>query len=153
MVDLNILKIAQEIANINKTKHCAIIMGSGNIMATGVNKTEATRKKLMKLYGPCDTGRSVHAEYDAIYNLIKLIRFGTDNTNIRRKKLDIYIAKRDMGNSKPCQHCINILQHFGIYRVYYTMSENDYICEKINNIENEHVSYGNRRYHEINNIK
>lgn len=76
------------------------------------------------------------------YDLIRNIR---REKNIRRMKLSIYISRTSFGNSKPCYHCINTLKSIGIYRVFYTTGDNNvYKCEKINNIENEHVSRSNK---------
>lgn len=143
---LEFISIANSIAKEStvNVKHGAIIVCEGKVVATGFNKTEGARKKLMKFYGPCEIGKTIHAEYDVITNLLGITRFGTDNINIRRKKMDIYVARDNMKNSKPCIHCINILRHFGIYRVFYTIDVNEYICEKVNQIENCHISYGNK---------
>jgi len=129
-------------------RHGAIIVSDGNIVATGFNKNELNRKKILTKYGPKNQSLMIHAEIAALYDLITSKRYGVDNYNIRRKKLDLYVARDNMTNSKPCQHCIEILQHFGIYRVIYSTTETDenYICEKVSNIENDWISKGNRFY-------
>jgi deoxycytidylate deaminase len=54
-------------------------------------------------------------------------------------KCDILIVKRKLSNSKPCSRCIEFLKNTGIRRVYYSCDEKIYI-EKMNSIENEHLS-------------
>jgi len=143
-------------------KHGAIITCGSKIIATGFNKNECPRKKLMLRYGPVKVGCRIHAEYDCLYNLITSIRF-TGNNSIRRKKLDIYVARDSMLNSKPCFHCIQVLKHFGIKRVYYSSKDNKtkdynketlivdnmYVCEKVDLINTDHISYGNKFHIDI----
>lgn len=141
-------------------KHGAIITCGGKVISSGYNKNEVPRKRLMLKYGPISVGCRIHAEYDCLYNLLTSIRF-TGNNYIRRKKLDIYVARDSMLNSKPCYHCIKILKHFGIKRVYYSNKCNNnnnncnklvidedkyYICEKLDIINNNHVSHNNKIY-------
>ena len=146
----NNLIAASEIASKSDAtiKHGAIIMCGNKIISYGCNKNEANRKRLFNIYGPCKRGLTMHAESDAICNLLANIRFGTNNSNIKRMKLDIYVAKDNMSNSKPCMHCIKILKYFGIYRVFYTTNENIYNrgwkCEKVSQIENSRISNGNK---------
>lgn len=117
------------------------------------------RKKLMLRYGPVKVGCRIHAEYDCLYNLITATRFN-GGSSLRRKKLDIYVARENLLNSKPCFHCIQVLRHFGIKRVYYSMKEHVvkrdvknidinliiYTCEKISEITTEHIAHGNKFY-------
>jgi deoxycytidylate deaminase len=126
------------------SKHGAIIVNSNQIVASGINKQEKPRKRLMGLYNHMNCGNTIHAEYAAIYNLITSTKFTPNSVNIRRMKLDLYVARNNLRNSKPCHHCINLLKYWGIYRVFYTdESEDIYKCEKISDIVNEHVSNGN----------
>lgn len=107
----------------------------------------------MLRYGPIKVGCRIHAEYDCLYNLITVTRFKGDNS-IRRKKLDIYVARENLLNSKPCFHCIQILKYFGIKRVYYsngTVTVKDkiifdiiYKCEKVDLIESSHIAHSNK---------
>ena len=132
---LNYLQRAQNLAEMSElqTKHGAIIVSSGVVLAEGINKKEAPRKKLMSNYTSCNYGQSVHAEYDCIYDLLINIRYGTSNVNIRRMKVDIYISRNSLEQSKPCHHCINLLKYIGIYRVFYTTGDDNFEIEKIIN--------------------
>jgi hypothetical protein len=51
-------------------------------------------------------------------------------------------------NSRPCFHCIQILQYYGIRRVYYTVDcapgMIDYRVEKVENLVTSHISSGYR---------
>ncbi len=127
-------------------RHGAVIVLNNKVVATGYNKTELSRKKLLLWYGPkkCNDSGFIHAEYDAIYDLITRTRHTFKNTRIRRKKLDIYIAKSTHYNSKPCKDCLNMLRAFGIARIFYTLVPGQEIVEKTNNMKTEHISSGRK---------
>lgn len=65
---LQFLQEAQYLAEDSKIspKHAAIIVSSGTIIAQGINKEEAARKKLSREYLQCNCGKTVHAEYDCV---------------------------------------------------------------------------------------
>lgn len=130
-------------------RHGAIIVQNNRIVAKGYNKNEASRKKLLLWYGPkkcssCNTG-FIHAEYDALYALIINTRHTFRNTNIRRKKFDIYVARNTFQNSKPCIECLCLLRAFGISRVFYTDSH-EMKSEKVNSMYTNHNS-SSRKWH------
>lgn len=127
-------------------KHGSIITSKNKIIASGYNTLEAVRKKLLIKYGPCKMGCTSHAETAAIHNMLNNLRYGVDKTNIKRKKLDIYIARDTMTYSKPCKNCITLLRHFGIYRAIYSdnSTKNGYVVEKISEIDSLHISFGDK---------
>jgi len=127
-------------------KHGSIITSKNKIIASGYNTIEAVRKKLLIKYGPIKMGCTVHAETAAIHNMLNNLRYGLDNTNIKRKKFDIYIARDTMNFSKPCRNCITLMKHFGIYRAIYSdnTNKNGYIMEKVSDIDSVHISFGDK---------
>ena len=66
------------------------------------------------------------------------------------KKVNLIVIRIDKTNTlqmaKPCSHCLETIKQLNIIKnIYYSTGNNDEIkCEKITNIENIHVSRGNR---------
>lgn len=42
--------------------------------------------------------------------------------------------------SKPCEHCVKFLKYMDIKRVYYSNSNGELVCEKINNMVSTHIT-------------
>ena len=70
--------------------------------------------------------------------------------NKRVKKVNLLVIRIDKNNklqmAKPCSHCLETIKQLNIIKnIYYSTGNGDEIkCEKITNIENIHVSRGNR---------
>jgi len=73
------------------------------------------------------------------------------------KGCDLYVVKRDKGNtnrnnnrnnSKPCHHCIKLIKKTNIKRVFYGVF-GQWVCEKVRDISNNHISGYYRRYKNI----
>jgi tRNA(Arg) A34 adenosine deaminase TadA len=120
-------------------KHGVIIVKNGVVVASGHNKKEPSRKKLMLWYGPKRKDCCIHAEYDALYALITGNRHTFRDIAIRRKKYDMYVARNTLENSRPCKDCLELMKWFGIYRVIYTC-KNGYVSEKVNEMVTTHIS-------------
>jgi hypothetical protein len=70
-----------------------------------------------------------------------------NNSKIRRflSKCQLIVVKaspktQTIGNSKPCQRCIKFLQKTGIKKIYYSVSPEEIVMEKITHIKNDHLS-------------
>lgn len=48
--------------------------------------------------------------------------------------------------SKPCTHCLAFMKAIGIRKVYYSLNETEWACEKVNKMTTNHCSRANR-YH------
>ena len=66
------------------------------------------------------------------------------------KKVSLFVIRIDKDNklrmAKPCSHCLETIQRLNVIKhIYYSTGNNDEIkCEKISEIQNSHVSRGNR---------
>lgn len=132
----------------SNTRHGCVIMSKNKIIAEGCNAAQANRGRLLVKYGPRKMGCTVHAETAAIEQLLANLRYGTSNTNIKRKKYDLYVARDNLKNSKSCRNCIELLKHFGIYRAIYSddNTETGYTTEKVSTLDNNiYLSIGDIR--------
>lgn len=103
--------------------HAAIIVSGGNILSIGVNKFKKNGFiKSFQHHDYCNT----HAECDAVLRVRRKI----DLTNAK-----IFVARlrRDgqVGNSKPCPMCENVLERYGIRRVFYTVDNKTHAVMKL----------------------
>lgn len=85
---------------------------------------------------------SKHAEENV------LSKFFKSNNKIKsRSKLQIVViridANENLTNSKPCNHCIEIMRSYGVRKVTYSTKEGTCITESINIISG-HISSGYR---------
>lgn len=111
--DFSFLRLAAKVAAISdhhRFRLGAVVVKSGRVLSQGVN----VAKK-----GP-DTPphrESIHAEVNAIRGV-------TDPAGST-----IYVARLDsfdnMALAKPCEYCIKHMEANGIYRVVFSVSEND----------------------------
>lgn len=111
-------------------KHGACLLRSNKIVSLGVNKYYEVKVKdeRVKL--------SIHAEVDALAS--------SKNT----KGMDLLIIrvspkKHLLGNSRPCNTCIEKLKQKGIKRVYYSNSEGHIVFEWVDDMVKTHVTSGN----------
>lgn len=70
------------------------------------------------------------------------------------------MADNSFGNSKPCENCIRILKQCQIYRIYYSVkndnedtTEISYKVEKISEIMADHISRGNKGLKRLNHLE
>ena len=65
-----------------------------------------------------------------------------------KKRYNIYVARiscDEYRNSRPCSHCLKNLKMFAkISKVYYTLGDGMYACEKVRDMTSEHISNGFR---------
>ena len=47
-------------------------------------------------------------------------------------------------SSKPCRDCIELLKTIGIQRIYYSTDTHKIVCERLDTISSNHVSWGYR---------
>ena len=66
----------------------------------------------------------------------------------RKKRYNIYVARisgDEYRNSRPCSHCLKNLQTLAkISKVYYTLGDGMYACEKVQEMTSDHISNGFR---------
>jgi hypothetical protein len=79
----------------------------------------------------------------------KTERLRNRKVNKRKKnryygKADIYVVRvrhdGSVGNSRPCQECVNAMRCAGVRRVYYTMDDQTLRMEYIKDMESDHLS-------------
>lgn len=101
-------KIAkQEIELEDRHNLIAILVKGGKILAVGQNDMSRTHPK----YFNGEYDRCVHAEYDALRQVRSAE--GTDLYVFRFKK------NGDMGDSEPCEHCMDYIRSRGVGRLYF----------------------------------
>jgi tRNA(Arg) A34 adenosine deaminase TadA len=69
------------------------------------------------------------------------------------KKLEMLVIRTDkagrLKNSKPCSHCLATLKMFGIKIVYYSTDEGTIEKHKIDTLDTEHYSGGQKKYYRL----
>ncbi|MFA6049732.1 MAG: hypothetical protein WC761_00775 [Candidatus Paceibacterota bacterium] len=111
---------------------CALIVRGGSVVSVGYNKRGTNA--FVEHYGDMAKGKrdwclSTHAEMDAVLKARgKIDLKGCKVFVARRRKLDGLCA-----NARPCEICQHVLYNYGIRRVYYTISENEFGQMKIDN--------------------
>lgn len=81
-----------------------------------------------------------HAERNALLKLPKRTRVLKVNILVIRAT-----PSGQLGSSKPCFHCIHSLKHEALSRGYYISNvyyshDNQLVCEKLEDIENSHIT-------------
>ena len=115
----NIINICVNEANKSEynQKVGSVIFKKNRIISSGHNYSQRSAKKLHPKYQKWPG--SIHAEVDAI------IKAKTD-----LKGMDIMVIRVNKQNqfrlAKPCKHCQMYLEHVGIRKVYYSISEYPY---------------------------
>lgn len=51
----------------------------------------------------------------------------------------------ELSDSTPCAMCINMMKENGIKKVYYSNSEGEIECQKVDSMIESHISYGTAR--------
>lgn len=95
-----------------------------------------------------DIDVSSHAEEQAILRYCRLFENSNKICKIN-KKLILYVIrfnkKKELKESKPCKHCILLMQKVGINKVIYSNGNGELVCEKVKNMKNDHISKANRK--------
>ena len=107
-------------------RHGAVIIYRGRIVAKGYNKQKSVRN-ILKHHKIFNGNKSVHAEIDAIFDLVK------NGFNVNILKYCTMIVVRLPGSgyidikntseclySKPCQKCSKILIKLGLNKIYHS---------------------------------
>jgi len=123
------LQIAKEVAtkSLLNHQHGCVIVYKNKIVSSGYNRISNNNNKI---YG------SLHAEIDAILNLVKMNKF--QNKTIRNN-CSLYVIRIKQGTkelkmSKPCKKCIHKIQKYNIGQTYYSTNDSfidDLICQFI----------------------
>tara|TARA_B110000093_G_scaffold182929_1_gene231149 strand:+ start:1078 stop:1707 length:630 start_codon:yes stop_codon:yes gene_type:complete len=123
------LQIAKEVAtkSLLNHQHGCVIVYKNKIVSSGYNRISNNNNKN---YG------SLHAEIDAILNLVKMNKF--QNKTIRNN-CSLYVIRIKQGTkelkmSKPCKKCIHKIQKYNIGQTYYSTNDSfidDLICQFI----------------------
>ncbi len=104
------LQLAKKIAkksNHPRYKFGCIIFKKNDIINIGYNQLK-THPKSPHLW------KTIHAEFHTI--------LGTDVSDLENSEIVIYMENKngEVGLSKPCKTCENMLSNVGIKRIYYT---------------------------------
>jgi deoxycytidylate deaminase len=95
---------------------------------------------------------SLHAEARAIINYfgksIKYVKnkgWTLSNVNINKNnKLNLIVIRMDstnnICNARPCYYCLDMMKSVGINKVYYSISNDEIICEKVKDMISIHTS-------------
>tara|TARA_B110000114_G_scaffold185317_1_gene231812 strand:+ start:1069 stop:1698 length:630 start_codon:yes stop_codon:yes gene_type:complete len=123
------LQIAKEVAtkSLLNHQHGCVIVYKNKIVSSGYNRISNNNNKN---YG------SLHAEIDAILNLVKMNKF--QNKTIRNN-CSLYVIRikkgtKELKMSKPCEKCIHKIQKYNIGQTYYSTNDSfidDLICQFI----------------------
>jgi deoxycytidylate deaminase len=126
-----------------KQCHGAVLVKGGKILSRGKNHIS---NRVMK-----KNVFTIHAEVDCFHHLPKW--------DVLNKGVDIYIVRKmvdGVGMSKPCKHCLDILQKYNIRRIYYTVYSDEtdiyYHMERSRDMISNHMSYGVEQYMKANRI-
>jgi hypothetical protein len=65
-------------------------------------------------------------------------------TKPKKANVDIVVMRinkiGEVANARPCYNCLTMMKAVGIRKVYYSISDNELICEKVNNMISIHIS-------------
>lgn len=111
-------QIARKSTCLDRKVGCVIVDRAGEVVATGYNRTECTRK-CAKFDGKACPAR--HAEKEAVCSLEneKIVR-RLINRGFEFKELTAYVSYQ------PCKHCVKALEEAGVtHIIFYEESEQD----------------------------
>ena len=132
--DYSYWTIAQKISYLSKYEiiHIGCIsVYKSQIISTGynTNKSHPIQKEYNKFRNFNKNKKILHKEHAEIMCL-KYIRY----LKINFSKIKLYIYRElqngDLGNSRPCDACINFIINLGIKHIYYT-SKNGFCHERL----------------------
>lgn len=130
--------------------HGAVAVSGNKIIGRGHNTLNPVAKSIVG----SDKVSYAHAEIVACENIKNIPMY---NERLYGCHVDIYVVRiKELNgelstrNSKPCSNCIQMLRWLGIRKIYYTtgdLTNDEYTCEKIIDIESDHISIANRDRH------
>lgn len=132
-------------------RHSACIIRGNKIVTIATNNYRNSIKN-QPIYG-------LHAEQQVILQLLaihnesqslrltKNLQWLFYGDQRKYKKYTICIMRNDYLNSKPCIHCLQLMETIGIQRVIYSYDKN-IIKTKRRDIQTEHVSRGMKKCQE-----
>jgi hypothetical protein len=78
-------------------------------------------------------------------------------TKLKKPNINIVVMRinkiGEVANARPCYNCLTMMKAVGIKKVYYSISDNELICENVNNMISIHISATTRTLTINNNIK
>lgn len=106
----------------------AVITKGGKIVSSATNSVRYASYPVR--YAHHDDMHSTHAEVAAIMKVRKKV-------DLDGAKLWVARLKRtgDVGLSKPCPMCQEVIARHGIHRVYYTIDDNTFATWKVPNVD------------------
>lgn len=122
--DISFLNLAQKLActkvhKDSKWKFGSVLVSSGRVISTGVNKTYKTNYKQLEEYKDYNniinnniytySVNRIHSELDC------LCKLKTKCT----KKMTLYISRNTNYPSRPCEVCMNTIRKYGVKRIVY----------------------------------
>lgn len=133
--DKSMFSVAKKISELSdyKTKRvhigCVIVLGN-RIISTGYNsnKTSPLQKKYNRLEYSEESPHKMHAEVKALTPLIN--HWSYNPIDFNKIKLYTYREKSngELGSSRPCPRCMQLIKELGIKQLYYTTD--DGFCEE-----------------------
>jgi deoxycytidylate deaminase len=122
MIRKQILDLAVNTAKSSDHKQnlAAVIFKKKTIISASCNYTSSHRRRLHPKFSRYPT--SVHAEVSAIIKAKTDLK-GCSMLVVRINRNDKFLL------AKPCQWCMAYIQHVGIKKLYFSLSEYPYICE------------------------
>lgn len=128
--------------------HVAVLLAGTKIVKIETNFHDA--------YSPFSNGIMVHAELAVIEKYLQDIYkvqycFKKDLIlAFRRNRFNLLVLQinkdKSFGMSEPCLDCLEMLDIFGIKKIYWSIQGGIIKSERISNMTNQHRSIGARRY-------
>ena len=115
-------------------RHGACLFRGNQVYAFGVNKYFRMNVPDYKKMIPV----TIHAEMDAVFGVQTKYTKGMDILTIRVN------GHGKMGNSRPCNACIDKLRQKGIRRAYYSNHQGEIVFEYVDRMQKLHDSSANR---------
>jgi hypothetical protein len=89
---------------------------------------------------------STHAEMCVIYKILKSCKLQPFRDFVDLSDYTILVIRygRDgtLRNSRPCSHCLEMMEFYKIKKIHYSTDDGSLISEKPENMERVHVSSG-----------
>ena len=124
------------------SKHGCVITKNGKIIVSGYN--HGKRTKIMNVMRS-----SIHAEMDAAYKLIKILKrkYGENYIN-HTHKYTLWVVRSPnfkhehvtCVDSKPCFYCVNDLKKFGFNKIAYSNENGEIEYDKLQEMDVSHKS-------------
>tara|TARA_B110000285_G_C14901827_1_gene503656 strand:+ start:87 stop:560 length:474 start_codon:yes stop_codon:yes gene_type:complete len=128
-----------------KYKHGCIITKNSKLITYGVN--QGMRTKCLNNIRSC-----VHAEIDAAYKLIKMLKrkHGKNYKTYISKYMILVVRSPNYHHeelivieSKPCYYCTKDLLNLGFNKIGYSTNNNEIVYDKLSNLINNNLHKSN----------